>query len=29
MTATIAAPAGAAHRVPVTRCYRLELVKLL
>ena len=29
MTATIAAPAGAAHRVPVTRCYRFELVKLL
>jgi ABC-2 type transport system permease protein len=29
MTATIAAPAGAAQCVPVTRCYRFELVKLL
>ena len=29
MTATIAAPAGAGHRVPVTRVYRFELVKLL
>jgi ABC-2 type transport system permease protein len=29
MTATIAAPAAAPHRVPVTRGYRFELVKLL
>ncbi len=29
MTATIVAPAAAADRVPVTRCYRFELVKLL
>ena len=29
MTATIAVPAAAAHRVPVTRAYRFELVKLL
>jgi ABC-2 type transport system permease protein len=29
MTATIAAPTGAAHGVPVARCYRFELVKLL
>ncbi len=29
MTATIAAPAGVAHSVPVARCYRFELVKLL
>jgi Phosphoesterase family len=29
MTATIVAPAAAPHRVPVTRCCRFELVKLL
>ncbi len=29
MTATIATPTGAAYGVPVARCYRFELVKLL